>query len=123
MEFINLDCDDVSENIISMRLRFYERKQNNDETFDEFLTELFELAKNCLFNEQEEWLIRDRIIFGSIESDLKEYFLKISENPSLDEIISIYRFHEKFEKNEFDFNNYSASGSELTESAEGDFIF
>lgn len=103
MDFIEyLDYEDVRENIILNRLHFYERKQTSGETFNAYVVELLELAKKCMFDEQEEWLVRDRIIFGSLYTDLNMYLLNLGGNPSLEEIVKAYRLHEKIQADTID---------------------
>lgn len=51
-------------NIIIERHKFHSRPQHFGETFDVFLTELRKLGKNSDFGDQENSLIRDRIVLA-----------------------------------------------------------
>ena len=48
-------------------------------------------AKNCEFGDQINLMIRDRIIFGIKEEQIKERLLRESENPTLERIIEMCR--------------------------------
>ena len=51
-------------NVVYERYVFYQRKQDNGESFDSFLSELRKLVKTCDFNTVEDSTIRDRIVMG-----------------------------------------------------------
>lgn len=55
-----------------MRARFNRRKQENNETVDEFITDLYHLAENCEYGALQDELIRDRIVVGIRDSKLSE---------------------------------------------------
>ena len=59
-------------NTVFERYRFWEYKQQEGETIDQFITELKTHAKSCEFGDQHDSMIRDRIVFGVIETRLKE---------------------------------------------------
>lgn len=82
-------------NRINNRHRFYQRCQESNETFHQFLKDVQLLAKPCGFDNQEESLIRDRIIFGGNSAELREAFLKNDGDPTLEETV---RFCLDFEK-------------------------
>ena len=68
-------------NIISERVKFNSRKQEDGETADSFITALYGLAEHCAFGELHDELIRDRIVVGIKDADLSE---KLQLDPSLD---------------------------------------
>jgi hypothetical protein len=51
-------------NEVYERFVFYCRKQEQEERFEHFLTDLRRLAKSCDFKISEEEMIRDRIVLG-----------------------------------------------------------
>ena len=51
-------------NNVFERYRFREYKHQEDETIDQFITELKTRAKSCKFGDQYDSMIRDRIVFG-----------------------------------------------------------
>ena len=51
------------------RYKFWECKQQEGETIDQFITELKTRAKSCEFGEQTESMIRDRLVFGVSDTD------------------------------------------------------
>ena len=62
----------VRKNIIFERARFNRRNQKSDETVDEFITSLYNLAENCAFGDLKEEMIRDRIVVGILDAALSE---------------------------------------------------
>lgn len=75
--------------IIVKRHRFYERCQRNNETFLQFQNDVRQLAKNCEFDSQEEWIVRDRLVFGMKNADLCQKILQNGGNPTLQFVINI----------------------------------
>lgn len=75
--------------IIVERHRFYERSQRNNETFLQFQKDVRQLAKSCDFDAQEEWIVRDRLVFGMKDVDLCKKILQNGGNPTLQFIIAI----------------------------------
>lgn len=77
--------------LVRDRYYFYTRCQNRTESFYDFLNDVCRLAKLCQFNMLEESLIRDRIIFGVHDMELRNKFLKIGGDPSLEQVVEMCR--------------------------------
>ena len=73
------------------RYRFWECKQQEGETIDQFITELTTRAKSCKFGEQHDSMIRDRIVFGVRGTRLKERLLRESSELTLEKAANICR--------------------------------
>lgn len=58
------------------RYRFTMRNQSQDETFDKYVTELKILASACNYGALHDSLIRDRLICGINNSNLRESLLR-----------------------------------------------
>lgn len=78
-------------NLVHDRYYFYTRCQNRTESFYDFLNDVCRLAKLCEFRALEESLIRDRIIFGVNDMELRNKFLKDGGDPTLKEVVEICR--------------------------------
>ena len=76
-------------NTVFERYRFWECKQQEGETIDQFITELKTRAKSCEFGEQHDSIIRDRIVFGVRDTRLKERLLRESSELTLEKGASI----------------------------------
>ncbi|XP_039292082.1 uncharacterized protein LOC120353235 [Nilaparvata lugens] len=68
-------------NIVYQRFLFFKRSQKPGETFSNFLTDLKKLAHTCEFGDQEESLIRDRLVLSLSSNDelLQERLLRIPD--------------------------------------------
>lgn len=80
---------------INNRFQFYQRCQASNETFHQFLKDVQLLAKTCGFDNQEESLIRDRVVFGVNSAELREAFLKSDGDPTLHETVTVCLEFEK----------------------------
>ncbi|EZA60809.1 hypothetical protein X777_05152 [Ooceraea biroi] len=69
---------------------FFSRVQQSGESFDVFLTELKKLSKQCGFGTLNDSLIKDRIISGLSDSNLKNRLLR-KEDLDLEKCIRIYK--------------------------------
>lgn len=67
---------------------FFTRKQQPGETFSSFITDLKKLSSVCGFGELRDSLIKDSVICGIIDQDLKQRLLR-EENLTLDKCINI----------------------------------
>ena len=76
-------------NTVFERYRFWECKEQEGETIDHFITELRTRAKSCEFGEQHDSMIRDRIVFGVRDTQLKERLLRESSELTLEKAASI----------------------------------
>ena len=66
-------------NTICERVKFNRRKQEVNETVDEFITDLYRLAEHCNFGALHDELVRDRIVVGIRDSKLSEKLQMESE--------------------------------------------
>lgn len=80
-------------NIIYERFVFYKRQQLEGEKFDHFFTDIKKLAKSCEFGDQENSLIRDRIVLGVHNSELQEVLVRSAE-AELEKIVTKCRLFE-----------------------------
>ena len=64
-------------NSIFSRYKFYSQKQDSD-TIDQFVTRLRLIAKECNFKDADE-MIRDRIVFGTNSSKIREKLINEGE--------------------------------------------
>lgn len=62
--------------VVFNRFKFFKRSQEEGESFDHFQTDLKKLAKTCEFLDQENSLIRDRIIIGICNQGLQEKLIR-----------------------------------------------
>ena len=67
-------------NVIYERAKFNQRKQDEDETVDAFVTALYELAEHCSYGDLHDELIRDRLVVGIKDVKLSE---KLQLDPEL----------------------------------------
>ncbi|XP_073965836.1 uncharacterized protein [Choristoneura fumiferana] len=63
-------------NVIYNRFMFNSRIQKENERFDSFLLDLQKLISTCEYKEFEQHLLRDRIVVGIMDSNLKKELLK-----------------------------------------------
>ena len=59
-------------NVIFERVKFNSRKQLQDETVDDFITDLFCLAEHCSYGELRGEMIRDKLVVGLLDASLLE---------------------------------------------------
>ena len=78
-------------NTVFERYRFWECKQQEGETIDQFITELKTRTRSCEFGDQHDSMIRDRIVFGVRDNRLKERLLRESSELTLEKAASICR--------------------------------
>ena len=76
--------------ITTLRFRFNSRIQKEGETIDQFVTSLKLLSEGCEFNDLQDSLIRDRIIFGTNDHSIKERLLQ-EDDPTLADTLRIAR--------------------------------
>ena len=63
-------------NVVFERYKFFSCTQLEGQTVDVYLTQLKTLASSCEFGEQEDSLIRDRIVLGLHDKSLQERLLR-----------------------------------------------
>lgn len=66
-------------NQIYERFLFYQRKQKDGETFDSFLIDIKRLVRTCEFKEQENDMLRDRIVMGVFDAKLQTRLLEVTD--------------------------------------------
>ncbi|KAG1650887.1 hypothetical protein GQR58_027656 [Nymphon striatum] len=80
-------------NLIYCRYVFFNRSQRESENIDEYVTELKTMAGDCEFEQLYESLIRDRIVCGTRNNNLKTALLRC-DNLTLQKCIEMCRAHE-----------------------------
>lgn len=80
------------------RYKFFHRKQNTDESFDDFLTELRKLSLDCSFGTLKDSLIRDQILSGINNDQVRERLLR-EENLDLEKSVKICKTAEMANQN------------------------
>ena len=61
-----------SKNVIFERARFNQRRQEADESVDEFVTALYRLVEHCDYGTLKDEMVRDRIVVGIRDEQLSE---------------------------------------------------
>ena len=74
------------------RARFMERKQGENESFEEFLRDLYSLISTCQYDDSDDMLL-DRIVQGLYDSQVRQK-LELQEDLTLAKAIQIARQHE-----------------------------
>uniref|UniRef100_A0A3P9K9H2 Gypsy retrotransposon integrase-like protein 1 n=1 Tax=Oryzias latipes TaxID=8090 RepID=A0A3P9K9H2_ORYLA len=80
-------------NPIYARYKFHQQMQGEHETFEQFVTELKLLVKDCGYPNSDE-MVRDRIVFGTNSPSVREKLLNQGAELTLDKAIDIARSHE-----------------------------
>lgn len=80
-------------NIIYNRYKFHSRIQKENETFDQFVTEVQLLVKDCNFKETDD-MVRDRLVIGIRNSKIREKLINIGSELTLEKTLEIARLHE-----------------------------
>lgn len=82
-------------NLIYNRYKFKSRTQHDGETFEQFVTELRLLMRDCNYpvNMQDD-LIRDHIVFGIRSNEIREKLIREGSELKLEKCIDIARTHE-----------------------------
>ena len=78
-------------NTVFERYKFWECKQQEGETIDQFITELKTRSRSCEFEDQTDSMIHDRIVFGVTDIRLKERLLRKSFELTLEKAASLCR--------------------------------
>ena len=80
-------------NPVYARYKFHNKVQGQQEPVEQFVTELKLLAKDCSFKDPEE-MIRDRIVFGTNSSRVREKLISVGADLTLDQAVDISRTYE-----------------------------
>ncbi|GLV44724.1 hypothetical protein CBL_20635, partial [Carabus blaptoides fortunei] len=87
----------VKRNVIYESYLFFERRQQEGESAEEFITSLYTLSEHCEFGELRERLIRDRIVGGIRDKGLSER-LQLRSDLTLDTAITMAKQSEQVKK-------------------------
>ncbi|KAI5643821.1 hypothetical protein NE865_04217 [Phthorimaea operculella] len=79
------------------RAQFNQRIQKEDETADDFITDLHKLGKKCEYGSLEDELVRDRIVAGMKNHELSKQIQNKQEEPTLQNVINRVRHAEVVE--------------------------
>ena len=77
-------------NTIFERARFNRRVQQEGESVDDFIIDLYSLAEHCQYGQLHDEMVRDRIVVGIKDSKLSEK-LQIDNELALEKAISLAR--------------------------------
>lgn len=77
-------------NVVFERYVFWQRDQRPTETFDSWVTDLRQKVKSCEFNDMEQDILRDKIVFGVNNHSMKERLLR-EQKLTLDKAMKICR--------------------------------
>ena len=80
-------------NTIYNRYKFQSKVQNPDETFEQFVTELQLLVKDCEYDKSDE-MVRDRIVTGVRNSKIRAKLLNEGSTLTLTRTLEVARTHE-----------------------------
>ena len=84
-------------NIIFERAKFNQRRQEENEPVDDFVTSLYHLSEHCRYGELRDELIRDKIVVGLRDSTLSVK-LQLDPNLTLEAAITAARQREQVRK-------------------------
>lgn len=98
------------------RCLFNTRTQQPGESIDIFLTDLRKKAKNCNYGTLQDELLRDRLICGIIDENLRSRLLRIDDS-SLEEVLKQCRTHEVSQEHLKEFNASFQSNVNVTSKA------
>ena len=88
--------------------RFHLRKQEESETIETYITALRRLAKNCNFGDLTSRMIRDQVVVGVSDDQLREKLLA-DKTLTLDKCLQIGRAHETSKKQTKNISSTNAS--------------
>ena len=72
------------------RRKFFLKYQHDDETFDQFMTELRNLASTCEFGDLHESLLLYRVVDGIRSDKIRDVLLRKGVEMTLEKAINIY---------------------------------
>lgn len=81
-------------NVIYNRYRFQTRIQADTETFDQFVTELKLMVRDCNYDKGED-MVRDRIDIGVESHKIREKLINVGSDLTLQKALDIARLHEQ----------------------------
>ena len=80
-------------NPIFARFKFYSKDQGQSESFEDFVTELILLVKDCGFDKPDE-MVRDRIVYGTNSKHVRQKLIIKGSELTLDIAVDIARTYE-----------------------------
>ena len=101
-------------NVIHERAKFHSRVQHSDESMEQYISALYELAANCQFSDKDE-TIRDRLVLGLIDKQVSQK-LQLKKYLSLQTAIETARHHEMVKVQLSDQSNVSADSVKVNAS-------
>ena len=104
----------IKRNVIFERARFNMRVQQEGESVDSFITDLYTLAEFCVFGELHDELIRDRIVVGIRDKNLSER-LQLESDLTLSKAIHTVRQKEVVKKQQTLMNFKAFSAQQLVD--------
>ena len=81
-------------NTVFMRYKFNLKVQSDQESIDQFVTDLRLLAKHCSYGANADEMVRDRIVFGCRSKKVRESLIKEGSELTLETAIDIARTQE-----------------------------
>lgn len=97
---ITMDKSKLKNSEVYNSYLFYTRKQNENESFESFLMDVFKLGRQCHFKNYDrkavERLIRDKLVYGLKDSNIRDEIFN-KDLTKLCDIISFCRIEEKKE--------------------------
>ena len=82
-------------NYIEYRVAFQQRAQKHEESVEQFIRALYEIAENCNYGEQKHENIRDRIIIGCRDKELSRSLRLKGNELTLDDAVTAARQYEQ----------------------------
>ena len=73
--------------------KFHKKVQQESEPFEQFLTELKLLVKDCRYKDQDE-MVRDRVVIGCRSQKVREKLIQEGSKLTVEQAIDIARSHE-----------------------------
>ena len=108
-------------NVIFERAKFNQRKQEEGETVERFVTELHRLAESCNFGPLREELMRDRLVVGLADATLSEK-LQLDSQLTLKKAIDRARHYENVKRQQSELrNNFTQPKEEKVEAVKAKF--
>ena len=81
----------LKKNLVVERKKFFWKNQHDDETFDQFMTELRNLASTCEFGDLHESLLLYKVVDGIRSDKIRDALLKKGVEMTLEKAINICR--------------------------------
>ena len=82
-------------NEVYNRYKFQTRSQNDPESFDQFVTELKLLVKDCRYHPEEvNKVVRDRIVIGVRSNKIREKIINVGSDLTLEKAIELSQVYE-----------------------------